>query len=63
MNQTAINKHTIWQAAQIIQAIYKTEVVMIEYEDGSGHKFNFRLKGQAGKQFINLKNIKYGNNN
>ena len=58
-----MNTHKLWQAAQIIEAIYKTEVVMIEFEDGSGHKFNFRLKGQAGKQFINLKNIKHGINN
>lgn len=61
MNQTRGNKHTIWQAARIIESIYKTEVVMIEFEDGSGQKFNFRLKGQAGKQFVNLKNILYGN--
>jgi len=30
------------------------KVVMIEFEDGSGTKFNFRLGGQQKNQFINL---------
>jgi hypothetical protein len=55
-----MNKHKLWQAAQIIEAMYKKAVTMIEFEDGSGHKFNFKIQGEDKKQFINLKNIKYG---
>lgn len=49
----------LYQAAHIIQEIFKQDVVLIEYEDGSGVKFNYRLKGQSGKGFINLKNFTY----
>lgn len=56
-----MNRHKIWQAAQIIEAMHKKPVVMIEFEDGSGHNFNFILEGEGGKKFINLKNVKYGN--
>ncbi len=52
----------LYQAAQIIQSIFKQKVVLIEFEDGSGVKFNYRLKGQSGRSFINLKNIIYKNN-
>jgi len=55
-----MNKHKIWQAAQIIEAMYKKAVTMIEFEDGSGHKFNFRLESENQMRFINLKNVKYG---
>lgn len=47
------------QAAHIIQEIFKQDVVYIEFEDGSGDKFNYRLSGQSKNHFINLKNIKY----
>ena len=60
-----LNKKTImelYQAAQIIQSIFKQKVVLIEFEDGSGVKFNYRLKGQSGRSFINLKNIIYKDN-
>lgn len=50
----------LYQAAHIIQEIFKTDVLFIEFEDGSGVKFNYRLKGQSKKSFINLKNIQYG---
>ena len=50
----------LYQAAHLIQEIYKTDVDFIEFEDGSGVKFNYRLKGQSKKSFINLKNIQYG---
>ncbi len=52
----------LYQAAQIIQSIFKQEVVLIEFEDGSRVKFNYRLKGQSGRSFINLKNIIYKDN-
>lgn len=51
----------LYQAAHLIQEIYKTDVDFIEFEDGSGVKFNYRLKGQSKKSFINLKNFHYGN--
>lgn len=52
----------LYQATQIIEAIYKSEVMMIEYEDGSKVKFNFKLNGDLKKRFINLKNIHYQQN-
>lgn len=55
-----MNTHKLWQAAQIIEAMYKKAVTMIEFEDGSGQKFNFKIQGEDKKQFINLKNVKYG---
>lgn len=50
----------LYQAAHIIENIFKKELDFIEFEDGSGVKFNYRLKGQSKKSFINLKNIQYG---
>ena len=51
----------LYQAAHIIQEIYKIDLVFIEFEDGSEVKFNYRLKGQSKKSFINLKNFHYDN--
>lgn len=51
----------LYQAAHIIQEIYKMDVEYIEFEDGSGVKFIYRLKGQRQNSFINLKNFHYGN--
>lgn len=36
----------------------KKRITMIEFEDGSGFKFNYIAEGEP-KRFINLKNIKY----
>ena len=55
-----MNKHKLWQAAHIIEEMYKKAVTMIEFEDGSGHRFNFKIQGENKTLFINLKNIKYG---
>lgn len=55
-----MNTHRLWQAAQIIEAMHKKPLEMIEFEDGSGQKFNYRLSGETDKRFINLKNVKYG---
>lgn len=55
-----MNTHRLWQAAQIIEAMHKKPLEMIEFEDGSGQKFNYRLSGETEKRFINLKNVKYG---
>lgn len=35
------------------------KVVMIEYEDGSGKKFNYRLNGDSKNRFINLTNNEF----
>ena len=51
----------LYQAAHIIENIFKKELEYIEFEDGSGVKFNYRLKGQSKKTFINLKNFHYNN--
>lgn len=47
----------IYQAAQIIQQIFEQELVFIQYEDGSENKFIYRFKGQAGNNYINIKNL------
>lgn len=53
----------LYQAAHIIQQIFKQELTFIEFEDGSEVKFNYRLKGSNKTHFINLKNISYGDMN
>ena len=50
----------LYQAAHIIENIFKKELEYIEFEDGSGVKSNYRLKGERQNNFINLKNIQYG---
>jgi hypothetical protein len=35
---------------------YQLPLQMIEFEDGSGYKFNYRLKGENNNRFIDLKN-------
>lgn len=50
----------LYQAAHIIQQIFKQELSFIEFEDGSEVKFNYRLKGSNKTHFINLTNIHYG---
>ena len=47
----------LYQAAHIIQQIFKKDVSFIEFEDGSEVTFNYRLKGSSKTHFINLKNI------
>lgn len=51
---------TLTEAIDIIQHVHATwfshkEIVMIEYEDGSGWNFNYRLKFDEQDRFINLK--------
>jgi hypothetical protein len=50
----------LFQAAFIIEDMTKKEIELIEYEDGSGMKFNYRVKGETEKTFIDLSQIKYG---
>jgi len=51
---------TLTEAIQIIRAIHEvlgesSEVVMIEVEDGSRMRFNYRLKHDTQNRYINLK--------
>ena len=51
---------TLRQAIKIIQSIHEVlgasaEVKMIEQEDGSGTRFNYKLKNDIHPRFINLK--------
>ena len=39
---------------KIKQAIPMHDVVMIEQEDGSGMKFNYRLKGEKNNRFVDF---------
>lgn len=46
------------QAISMLQDIFRQDVIHISFEDGSGYKFNYRLKGQTKNHFINFKNIR-----
>ena len=46
----------------MIQSLHlENKVVMIEFEDGSGYKFNYRLDSEQKNRFINLKERFVGN--
>lgn len=42
---------------------FQLPIQMIEYEDGSGFKFNYRLKNDKNIRFINLNYAKYQEKN
>lgn len=46
---------TLQQAITEIEKIHQSKIQMIEFEDGSGYKFNYRLFGDTKNKFINLK--------
>lgn len=46
---------TLQDAINLIEIKHFEKVVKIEFEDGSGHKFNYRLKGESKDRFINIK--------
>jgi hypothetical protein len=46
---------TLEQAIKEIKNQFNKDVVMIEFEDGSGYKFNYRLKGEQKNRFISIK--------
>ena len=60
----AVTKQTIMTLEQAIKQIEKKHysfqlpIQMIEFEDGSGTKFNYRLKGETKNRFIHLQQIK-----
>lgn len=37
---------------------FQLPIQMIEFEDGSGTKFNYRLKGETKNRFVNLNKVK-----
>lgn len=49
-----MNTQTLVTAALIIAQMAKKPVVAIEFEDGSGTKFNFKLSGSNKWSFIDL---------
>ncbi len=46
--------YTLITAIQQIEATTQKKVMMIEFEDGSGYKFNCRFKGEREETFIDL---------
>lgn len=46
---------TLEQAIKEIEVRFQRKVAMIEFEDGSGYKFNFRLANERENRYINLK--------
>ena len=45
---------TLEQAIKVIESQYQKKVAMIEFEDGSGYKFNYRLMGEQKNRFISI---------
>ena len=45
---------TLEQAIKVIEKEYQKKVAMIEFEDGSGYKFNYRLSGEQKNRFISI---------
>lgn len=46
---------TLADAIIKLQTLHLKEVVKIEFEDGSGNNFNYRLKGENKDRFFNFK--------
>jgi hypothetical protein len=47
----------LMQAAIIISHIIKSEVTAIQFEDGSGNKFNYQHSGHAQWDFVDISTI------
>jgi hypothetical protein len=45
---------TLTQALALLEAKHKAKLSMIEFEDGSGYKFNYRIFGEDKNKFIDL---------
>jgi hypothetical protein len=45
------------EAITMIELFGGKQVVFIEYEDGSGTKFNYKLKGETQQRFTDLSNL------
>lgn len=46
--------YTLITAIQRIESLTQKKVMMIEFEDGSGYKFNCRFKNERETSFIDL---------
>jgi hypothetical protein len=49
-----MNTLRLLQAAAWIAQASKKEVTAIQFEDGSGYKFNFQLEGSSDWKFLDL---------
>lgn len=45
------------KAVEMIQKKFGKKLSMIEFEDGSGYKFNYKLFGEQDKKFIDFKKM------
>jgi hypothetical protein len=45
---------TLTQALEVLEAKHKAKLSMIEFEDGSGYKFNYRIFGEDKNKFVDL---------
>lgn len=44
--------YTLAYAVEILETASKKPVIFIEYEDGSGKTFNYRLAGETKNRFV-----------
>jgi hypothetical protein len=49
--------YTLIEAIRSIEFQGGKQVEFIEYEDGSGVKFNYRLKGETQQRFVDFSNM------
>ena len=45
---------TLAQAIEVLESKHQAKIGMIEFEDGSGYKFNYRILGEQKNKFIDL---------
>lgn len=45
---------TLTQALELLEAKHKAKLSMIEFEDGSEHRFNYRIFGESTNKFVDL---------
>lgn len=54
----AYNGLTLIQAILLIEGTIQSPVTMIEYEDGSGFKFNYSTIAEPKRAYIDLSHLK-----
>jgi hypothetical protein len=45
---------TLANAIEVLESKHQAKLSMIEIEDGSGYKFNYRILGEQKNRFIDL---------
>ena len=45
---------TLANAIEVLESKHQKPLAMVEFEDGSGYKFNYRLMGEQKNKFIDL---------